>query len=494
MNNLRNVIPNPEFLIKSIAEQGYSIETAISDLIDNSVSAGCKRVEILTDTESDPFKLYIVDDGDGMDNIQLFENLKFPSNSPEFKRSNTDLGRFGLGMKTASFSQTRKFTVISRQKGTNDFSAYTWDVDLLKRLNEWKIIENTKEEISKIVDDYVRLSNNFLESDEDFSFNTIVFWEGLYKYENYLNPENKRDSLNIDITENTSQYLSIVFHQFLQKESKKLTIRINNYLVKPFNPFPIQNIRGLGPSLLKLKNEEIRIEGFVLPNIAIKESKEKNNIWTPNNKSLMDMEGIYIYRNNRLILYSGWNGLIKKSPRLQLARLKVEIGNSVDYLFHLNVAKSQIIIPHELKNAFLKSVINLRDEAQKEYFNSVVIKFPRESVKNQLFIREATNKGVKLVLNEDFPLVVSLRENLTKDDRSNFNFILKYCSHLINSIRNVDDEQISVVDEDQNFHEDILNTIKELKRSGLNAKQIESLLGEIGLKKPFPENIKKEIE
>ena len=101
MNNLRNVIPNPEFLIKSIAEQGYSIETAISDLIDNSVSAGCKRVEILTDTESDPFKLYIVDDGDGMDNIQLFENLKFPSNSPEFKRSNTDLGRFGLGMKTA---------------------------------------------------------------------------------------------------------------------------------------------------------------------------------------------------------------------------------------------------------------------------------------------------------------------------------------------------------------------------------------------------------
>jgi hypothetical protein len=494
MNKLRNVIPNPEFLIKSIAEQGYSIETAISDLIDNSISAGCSRVEILTDTESDPFKLFIVDDGEGMNNIQLFENLKFPSNSPEFVRSNKDLGRFGLGMKTASFSQTRKFTVISREKGTKEYSAFTWDVDLLKQLNEWKIIENTAEEIKEIIDDYHRLSNNLLENNIDFIFNTIVYWEGLYKYENYLSIENKIEALNIDITENTNHYLSIVFHQFLQRDKDHLTIRINNLLVNPFNPFPKQNIRGLGPSLLKINNEEIKIEGFVLPNISIKESKEKNNIWTPNNKSLMDMEGLYIYRNDRLILYSGWNGLIKKSPRLQLARLKVEIGNSVDYLFHLNVAKSQIIIPHELKSAFLKSVINLRDEAQKEYFNSTVIKFPRESVKNQLFVREATNKGVKLVLNEDFPLIVSLKNNLSKGDRSNLNFILKYCSHLINSIRNVDDDQIIVIEEDQVFLEDILTSIKELKKSGISVIQIETILGEIGIKKPFPKVIIHELE
>ncbi len=246
MNKLRNVIPNPEFLIKSIAEQGYSIETAISDLIDNSISAGCKRVEILTDTETDPFKLFIVDDGEGMKNNQLFENLKFPSNSPEFIRSNKDLGRFGLGMKTASFSQTRKFTVISREKGTKEFSAFTWDVDLLKKLNEWKIIENTNDEILEIIDHYLRLSNNLLENNNDFIFNTIVYWEGLYKYENYLNVENKIESLNIDITENTNQYLSIVFHQFLKKEKDQLTIRINNLLVIPFNPFPKQNIRGLG--------------------------------------------------------------------------------------------------------------------------------------------------------------------------------------------------------------------------------------------------------
>lgn len=493
MNNLKSVIPNPEFLIKSIAEQGYSIETAISDLLDNSVSANCNRVEILTNTEVDPFKLFILDDGDGMDPDELFENMKFPSNSPEFQRGSKDLGRFGLGMKTASFSQTRKFTVISRKKGAIKFSGYTWDVELLKQ-GEWKIKENTKEELDLIINDCHVLSKNFLEFSDDFKFNTVVFWEGLYKYENYLDDDNKRVALNTDITENTNQYLSIVFHQFLQIDKNPLIIRINNFLVKPFNPFPKEKIRGLGPSLLRLRDEEIRIEGFVFPNNSIKESKEKNNIWTPNNKSLMDMEGIYIYRKNRLILYSGWNGLIKKSPRLQLARLKVEIGNSVDYLFHLNVAKSQIIIPHELKNAFLKSVIILREEAQKEYFNSVVIKFPRESVKNQLFVREATNKGVRLVLNDDFPLVVRLRENLNTEDKSSFNFILKYCSHLINSIRNVEDDAVKIIEDDQVLLQDVMNTIKQLKKSGLTNKHIESLLSEIGIKKPYPLEIEAELE
>ena len=107
--------PNPEYLIKSIAEQGYSLETALADLIDNSISANADKIEVLTDVSSkECLKMFIVDNWKRNVRKELIQNLQFPSSSVDEKRIETDLGRFGLGLKTASFSQTRKFTVITR--------------------------------------------------------------------------------------------------------------------------------------------------------------------------------------------------------------------------------------------------------------------------------------------------------------------------------------------------------------------------------------------
>src|SRR5436190_1258916 len=118
--------PNPEFLIKSIAEQGYSLETALADLMDNSISAGADRIEVMIRMDEEPFKLFLTNNGSDMNQDELRQNMQFPSSSPEGYRQQMDLGRFGLGMKTASFSQTRKFTVISRKKGTTDYPGRTW--------------------------------------------------------------------------------------------------------------------------------------------------------------------------------------------------------------------------------------------------------------------------------------------------------------------------------------------------------------------------------
>jgi len=108
--------PNPEYLIKSIAEQGYSLESSLADLMDNSVSAKANKIEVLIKMEQEPFTLFVADNGNGMDEETLRTSMQFPSNSPEKERNVADLGRFGLGMKTASFSQTRCFTVLSRKK------------------------------------------------------------------------------------------------------------------------------------------------------------------------------------------------------------------------------------------------------------------------------------------------------------------------------------------------------------------------------------------
>ena len=163
--------------------------------------------------------------------------MQFPSKSPEDSRESNDLGRFGLGLKTASFSQTRAFTVLSRKKGSAFFSGLTWDVKHLKDSGKWEMIINSNEEIAEILEQYNNISNDHQNSSNDFIPNTIVVWKGLYKFENFLDVKNKQDALKEEITNTTSEYLSIVFHKFMERQTNRVDIRINNTIVKPFNPF-----------------------------------------------------------------------------------------------------------------------------------------------------------------------------------------------------------------------------------------------------------------
>jgi hypothetical protein len=278
----------------------------------------------------------------------------------------------------------------------------------------------------------------------------------------------------------------------MERQNNRLQIRINNTLVNPFNPFPHENssLRALEPLQKEFGKDFVKIQGFVLPNTSI---KDDSNTWTPKNKSLMDMEGLYIYRADRLILFGGWNGLIKKMPRLQLGRLKIDIGNKVDHLFHLNVAKSQINIPHDLKNAFLRAIVDLKTEAQKEYFNHGLKSFKQRPTEysSELFYKTATNKGVLLRINDEFPLLKSLKSSLNSNQRAELNFILKMSSNLINKVRQVDNIQITGDTEKDGISTvEIVKSIKELLNLGLTKEQIKKdILPNLGLKDNLTEEI-----
>lgn len=471
--------PNPEYLIKSIAEQGYSLETSLADLMDNSISADADKIEVIIDTESEPFTLFMADNGRGMSEKYLKKNMQFPSASPENKRTKEDLGRFGLGMKTASFSQTRKFTVLSREKGSSEYSGRTWDVEYLKS-NGWKIIVNSRNEIEELVSQYKKLSLDYLSKFDGFDPNTIVIWKGLYKFENYLEEKNKKEALHKEITQVTTDYLSLVFHRFLEDKKSPLNIRINNHLIEPFNPFPIgeTDFRPMEPKQGVFGTEIIKIEGYVLPSRSIEESKSPHSIWTTKYRGLMDMEGIYIYRANRIILFGGWNGLIRKAQRLQLARIKVEVGNSVDHLLHLNVAKSQIVIPHELKKAFESTIDDLKIEAEREFYNRGIRKFSGARSQNhiQLFDRISSDKGPLLELNKDFPLIKLLNESLSKEQNSQFKLIMKMINTRINNIRHIHEEKefIGIEDKDGVSLSELINNIKHLLASGIDKELIKN--------------------
>jgi hypothetical protein len=495
--------PNPEYLIKSIAEQGYSLETALADLIDNSISAGADKIEILTDVKDKEYlKMFIVDNGSGMTEKELTQNLKFPSSSVEEKRKETDLGRFGLGLKTASFSQTRKFTVISRKKG-EVFHARTWDVDYLKRTGEWRIIVNTDSEINEYLKEYMSCSDNYQKQFENLEPNTIIVWHGLYKYERFIDSENRANSLIEELNKDTIEYLGIVFHRFLQRFSRPLAIRINHHLVKPFDPFPIDkrtDLRTLGVYEKLFKGDVFKVEGFVLPALAIKESKQQGGWITPN-KNLMDLEGLYIYRGDRIIHFGSWNGLLKRSSNLKLARLRVDVGNLNDDLLQLNVAKSKISIPYELKLGFLKMLAKLKDEAKKEYFNHGIRNHKASSSKKNtetLFTRHATSKGAKLELNIAYPGINLFTNSLNSDQNEGFKILLRSINTQINKMRDVVEESdfIGIEEKDELPMSSLIKYIEKLKEQKLTkSKMIQIALTDLGYtRNNLPEEIKKILE
>jgi hypothetical protein len=478
MNDRENMdyeeaVPNPEFLIKSIAEQGYSLESSLADLMDNSISAGANCIEVLIKMDEEPFTLFLADNGNGMSEEVLVSSMKFPSQSSEESRRSLDLGRFGLGMKTASFSQTRCFTVLSKEKGHENYAGRTWDVNYLRDYGKWRVLVNTQEEIAEIIKQYLSLSKGHLKGFEDFEANTIVVWRGLYKFENYLQEENRKFALKKQITEVTADYLSIVFHRYMEQKEKPLQIRINNDQISPFNPFPttISDFRPIEFKQRNFSTDTIKIEGFVLPSRSIDES-QGISVWTTKKRSLMDMEGIYIYRANRLIHFGGWNGVIKKAPRLQLARLRVDIGNSVDHLLHLNVAKSQIEIPHDLTVAFEKYIEELRTQAEREFFNRGIRKFSsnRKEDNVQLFERKASNKGTLLEVNSSFPLLKSLKSELKKEQLTKLNLVIRMINTRINEIRQTHEERafIGSEEEDGLSLQDLITCVSELLEKGLS--------------------------
>ena len=489
--------PNPEYLIKSIAEQGYSLETSLADLMDNSISSNSDKIEILIDMEKEPFRLFLADNGNGMTEEELIRNMQFPSNSPENKRKNEDLGRFGLGMKTASFSQTRKFTVLSRKTGEKKYAGRTWDVDFL-RDNGWKIIVNSLEEINRLLSQYKKLSEEHFNKFDNYEANTIVVWSGLYKFENYLKEGSRESALKKEINEITADYLSLVFHRFMERTNKPLKIRINNIQVKPFNPFPEEekDFRQIEPRQSQFDTDVVKIEGFVLPSRTIKESTSGLSKWTTKNRGLMDMEGIYIYRADRIILFGGWNGIIKKAPRLQLARLRVEVGNKVDHLLHLNVAKSQIVVPYELRMAFENYIDELKIEAEREYYNRGIRRFSgvKSKANFQLFERSASNKGSVLEVNKDFPLIKNLENSLNTDQKSQLNLILRMVNTRVNNIRHVHEEKefIGIEEKDGISSLELENNIKNLLSNGISNEMIkENILPHLGYKySSLPESIK----
>lgn len=385
--------PYAPTLMESTRAIGYSIEAAIADIIDNSVTAKAGRVDIDFFPIGEAY-ISILDDGCGMSEERLISAMQYGSKDPLDEREEYDLGRYGLGMKTASLSQCRILTVITKQNGV--VSGAQWNLDHVKKAESWSLI---------ILDDAE--FNNYPSYDKLVSLEngTLVIWQDLDKFaigENDIAEAFSRKMMLI------REHLSLVFHRYLSGEQglKKLDIRMNELSIDPHDPFlSKKSTQLMDEETIVVRGSKVKVKPYILPHVSKLTQKELKALG--GKEGLRKQQGFYVYRNKRLLVWGTWFRLMRQGDLSKLARVQVDIPNSLDDLWTLDIKKSTATPPEDVKQN-LAVIIEKISEGSKRTWTYRGKKETRDDVIhmwNRMVSREG---GIFYEINADYPMIEAL--------------------------------------------------------------------------------------
>ena len=344
--------PHAAALIEGLRDIGYSLETAISDVIDNSITAGAHRIQINTETFSEEPFIAIIDDGAGMTEDELVAAMRPGSRNPLATRDEPDLGRFGLGLKSASFSQCRRLTVVSRKSGQT--SAAIWDLDDVAERNEWAV---------QLPDGVTGIPS----VEHLGPTGTLVLWQKLDRLTGGYshNAAKRAEVINQRIAE-TERHLRLVFHRFME-EAKPLRILLNGRLLRPLDPFVRMNLATIADPEEKLPQSrgDVQIQSFTLPHHKQMGKTEWEDVGGP--EGHLKSQGFYLYRGKRLILHGTWFGLCRQSELTKLSRVRIDIPNSMDADWKIDVKKSSAQLPPVVRDRLKKVIKRILDGSKRTY-------------------------------------------------------------------------------------------------------------------------------
>lgn len=368
MGELKQILVNPHAapLIEGMRDFGYSLDTAMADIIDNSVTAGASRVDIIADSSVEEPWIAIVDNGAGMSEPELIEAMRLGSKNPLDVRSLHDLGRFGLGLKSASFSQCRQLTVISRKSGVR--SAATWDLDLVAETNQW---------IVELEDVPLDLPGASLLPDHG----TVVLWRKLDRLYANFNHEKKAREINKAVS-GAERHLRVCFHRYMEGASPQLSLFLNGRRLKPVDPFAsdLKSTQVDPTEYLSLPNGVVEMQCYTLPHHKMVSKAVWEEIGGP--KGHLRSQGFYVYREKRLIIAGSWLGLARQTELTKLARVRVDIPNTMDADWKIDVRKASAQLPPRVRDRLRLIVEHLQGTSKRTY----------------------TRRGRKLVAEESLPL------------------------------------------------------------------------------------------
>lgn len=367
----------------------YDLPAALADLIDNSVQAGAHEITLTCRYNDGDPEIRIRDDGHGLSAQELKEAMRPASSNPLTERSPDDLGRFGWGMKSASFSQCTRLTVLSRCG--DELAGCIWDladVDMWKMgvLEDGEIVTSASPEL--IAKDGVE-----------------VLWSNCDRLSE--NGSITQPEFNALITR-AGNRLGLIFHRYLAGEvrGKRLTISLNGRKIEALDPFYRQHeaTQQLEPEPLEIAGRTIDIQPFVLPHYSKLLPNQYDQLG--GEEGFLRNQGFYLYRNHRLIISGTWFGLVRHGELSQLVRVRVDIPNALDHVWKITIDKSDAQLPAALRNRLRQLVEGLRRRSARVY-RSRGGRLDRPGT-TSVWSRYARGGEVRYAINREHPVIVAL--------------------------------------------------------------------------------------
>ena len=352
--------PDPARIMDGLRDTGYDFNTAVSDIIDNSIAADAS--EIYVRVEADPnmnVTVTIADNGIGMDYDGLKNAMKYGSDKRPDAKS---LGKFGLGLKTASTAFCKKLSVVSRPAAGTDALKVCWDLDFISKMNDWSLL------VPETTDDDLDL----LDQAAKGASGTVVIWENIDRLfrRSYSSPTYARKALDRFISD-LRDHIELVYQRFLDRrfsDVQNVRIWLNDEEVKPFDPFCTDENKTalLQNSILEIEGTpaSLDVKAYLLPRkdeFSTKEAAARSRLGN-------DTQGFYVYRENRLIYFGNWMGMFKNEPHFSLLRVEVSFNHLADDYLNVDIKKSRILFDQSIYDALQKEFLPApRRQAEQRY-------------------------------------------------------------------------------------------------------------------------------
>ncbi|MEZ5367529.1 MAG: ATP-binding protein [Bryobacterales bacterium] len=407
--------PSASCLSASMRDLGYSLESAVADIIDNSISAKAGTIEIYCDlTRSEP-TLAILDDGEGMTADELLAAMRHGSINPREKRAPGDLGRFGLGLKTASFSQCRRLTVATSKDGVR--SAAEWNLDTIDDADDWMISIPDDSEIQALpfTD---RLSRD----------GTLVLWRSLDRlFEDETGA--RRDEIVNEKLDVVEKHLALVFHRFLAGEikgRKRLSIKINGHPVDLFDPFCRKNpaTQMLPEEIVHVAGSAVKMQPYILPHHSRLAGKDYD--YYQSRSEFISNQGAYIYRAGRLMAWGDWFRLIPKGESTKLARVQIDFPTEMDEAWTIDIKKSRARPPHAVRERLRQIIARITNRSETVHRGRGRKLF--EETQAPIWERYADQGRIRYALNMSHPLLEAATKELDQSQHEKLGLFLQSIS------------------------------------------------------------------
>ena len=359
--------PDPAGLFDILARAGHRLPSAVADLVDNSISAGATEIDIIFPNPNAGGRwMCIRDNGKGMTPNELRHAMRVGS-----KRAygGNDLGKFGYGLKGASWSQADCLTVVSKAAdGTS--SLRTWDKDHLVKTGKWEMLT--------------------LPVDAKYSSHVEIPGTGTAVLLTRMRPPSEVPTVrNVDpyTVEVTSlrEHLELVFHRYLEGTAKgreRLAMRINGVALAANNPVGHPLCKTYDPRTITLNEDDpvnkavISVQACITPNEeeierhhasegpeALRLARDRISLYGRWNET----QGLYFYRLDRLIKWGGWEGIFAMDEKTKLLRVAVDFDRKADDPLQVNISKQEIRLPVTVSGYIRDIVKEPRAEARSRY-------------------------------------------------------------------------------------------------------------------------------